>query len=113
MKDTIIILHAEKVEYARKGADGQPTGEMVRFCRIQYVSDEPQDDGRYKGYSVSEGTAPVEVFDSVELTPGLYETEFRKQPIQDRWGNSKVSLEPVSAEFVGDPGLVFDAAAVK
>ncbi len=109
MKDTVIILHAERVEYRRKDANGQPNGDLVQFCRIQYISDDPQSDSRYKGYMVADGTGPIEMFDSMDLLPGLYETEFRKQNIQDRFNNSRVSLEPVSAELIGDPGLVFDS----
>lgn len=108
MKDNIIILHAERVEYSRKNSDGQPTGEMVQFCRIQYISDDPQDDSRYKGYGISEGIAPIDVFSTLELFPGLYEVRFRKTNITDRNGRSKVGLEPVEAELIGDPGLTFE-----
>lgn len=111
MRDNIIIIHAERVEYSRKGSDGQPTGELVQFTRIQYISDEPQDDQRYKGYSVSEGIAPIEMFDSLDLLPGLYDVKFRKTNVIDRNGRSRVGLEPVEAELVGDPGLSFEPTA--
>jgi len=113
MKDTVIIIHAEKVEYARKDDSGSPTGELVSFCRIKYLSDESNDDSRYKGYTVSEGQGPVEIFGQLELLPGLYEVKFRKTQVRDRYDRMKVGLEPVEVELVGDPGLVFDAAAVK
>lgn len=113
MKDTIIILHAERVEYRRRDANGEPNGDLVQFTRIQYISDEPQDDARYKGYAISQGTGPIELFSAMELLPGLYETSFRKTNVQDRYGNSRVSLEPVSAELVGDPGLVFEGVGAK
>lgn len=111
MKDNIVILHAERVEFPARGADGQPTGELVQFTRIQYLSDEAQDDSRYKGYGVSEGIAPIELFGSLELLPGLYETDFRKTTVVDRNGRRKVGLEPVGAKLIGDPGLSFDANA--
>jgi hypothetical protein len=113
MRDTIIILHAERVEYTRKGADGQPTGELVQFTTIRYMSDDAHDDSRYKGYTISEGRGPIEMFDALELLPGLYEARFRKTNVTDRYGNQKVGLEPVEAELVGDPGLTFEAVAVK
>jgi hypothetical protein len=108
MKDTVIIIHAEKVEYSRKSSDGTPTGELVSFCRIKYLSDEPDDDSRYKGYAVSEGQGPVEIFGQLELLPGLYEVRFRKTQVRDRYDRQRVGLEPVSVELVGDPGLVFE-----
>jgi hypothetical protein len=48
MKDTIVILHADRVEFRGREADGEATGELIQFCRIQYLSDEPQDDSRYR-----------------------------------------------------------------
>lgn len=113
MRDTIIILHAERVEYTRKGADGQPTGELVQFTTIRYISDDPQNDSRYKGYTVSEGRAPIEMYNDLDLLPGLYEAKFRKTNVTDRYGNQKVGLEPVEVELVGDPGLTFEAVAAK
>ena len=113
MKDTIIILHAERVEYRRRDSNGEPNGDLVQFTRIQYISDEPQDDARYKGYTVSQGTGPVEMFQDIELTPGLYEAKFRKTTVQDRYNNQRVSLEPETVDLVGDPGLAFETASVK
>lgn len=113
MRDTIVILHAERVEYQRKGADGNPTGELVQFTTIRYISDDPQSDSRYKGYTVSEGRGPVEMFDTLDLLPGLYEARFRKTNVTDRYGNQKVGLEPTEAELVGDPGLTFELVAAK
>lgn len=113
MKDTIIILHAERVEYRRRDNNGEPNGDLVQFTRIQYISDEPQDDARYKGYSVAQGTGPIEMFQDIELTPGLYETKFRKTTVQDRYNNQRVSLEPETVELVGDPGLVFEGVGSK
>ncbi|WP_119067666.1 hypothetical protein [Rubrobacter indicoceani] len=113
MRDNIIILHAERVEYQRKGADGVPTGELVQSCRIAYISDEPQNDSRYKGFTVSEGTGPIDMFDSLDLLPGIYEAKFRKTSVRDRYNNTRVGLEPVEVELVGDPGLTFEPTAVK
>lgn len=113
MKDTIIILHAERVEYQRRDSDGNQNGELIQFTRISYISDEAQNDARYKGYNVSQGTGPIEMFASLELLPGLYDAAFRKTTVTDRYGKQKVGLEPVSVELVGDPGLTFDSVAVK
>lgn len=79
MKDTIIILHAERVEYRRRDSNGERNGDLVQFCRIQYISDEPQDDARYKGYTISQGTGPVEMYGDLELLPGLYEAKFPRR----------------------------------
>lgn len=113
MKDTIIILHAERVEYRRRDSNGERNGDLVQFCRIQYISDEPQDDARYKGYTVSQGTGPVEMYGDLELLPGLYEAKFRKTIVQDRYNNQRVSLEPETVYLVGDPGLVFEGVGAK
>lgn len=113
MRDTIIILHGERVEYTVKDSNGDPTGEIRKFCRIQYMSDEPQDDSRYKGYTISQGQGPVEMWDTLDLLPGIYEVNFRKTTVMDRYGRQKVGLEPESAELVGDPGLVFDESTAK
>ncbi len=111
MRDNIIILHGERVEYTVKDTNGDPTGEIRKFCRIQYISDEPQDDSRYKGFTVSQGQGPVELWDQLDLLPGIYEVRFRKTTVMDRYGRAKVGLEPETADLVGDPGLVFDSSA--